>query len=196
MNHPEEQQSEARNRVLNAAYELFLQFGLTAVSMQQIAESAGISKATLYHHFRDKHHLYLATMRLALRMNEDALKRSLEGLSDLGEIVYELMAFIFGDERADLHRLASDFRQHVSEDTQEEFWKHFQMPWHLVQSAIANIDNVTDERAIFIARFIYGATSGLSHLYQFEEESHPITPAVLRELTDTILFGLTPDQPS
>lgn len=195
MAHQDKFHSEARDRVLNASYGLFLQNGLTAVSMQQIAEDAGITKATLYHHFRDKHDLYLSTMRLAISKNEHALTQNLEGCTSLRELVHELISYVFGDDRADLQRLAMDFRLHVDNDAQEQFWEQFQLPWRLVQSAIENIDGISEAQAIHISRYVYGAATGLSQLYRFEEDSHPITDDVLETLTETILFGLTPEQP-
>lgn len=186
-------QSEARSRVLNAAYGLFLQNGLTAVSMQQIAAEAGITKATLYHHCRDKHDLYLSTMRLAITRNETALKHNLAGASDLRELAQELITYIFSDERADLQRLAMDFRLHVESDAQEQFWQDFRLPWRLVQSALEEMDGMDAERAVYISRYIYGAASGLSYLYRFEEETYPITSEVIENLVDTILLGLTPN---
>src|SRR5699024_7041053 len=110
-------------RVLNAAYGLFLQNGLAAVSMQQIAAEAGITKATLYHHCRDKHDLYLSTMRLAITRNENALNQNLAGASDLRALVRALITYLFSDERADLQRLASDFRLHVDLSAQQRFWQ-------------------------------------------------------------------------
>ena len=178
--------------MLNAAYRLFLQNGLTAVSMQQIAEEAGITKATLYYHCRDKHDLYLSTMRLAITKNESALKQSLDGTTSLRELVYALISYVFGDERADLQRLAADFRLHVDKNTQTQFWQDFQLPWHLVQSALEGIDELTGECALFTARYIYGTAAGLSQLYRFEEETYPITGEILETLTDTILSGLRP----
>lgn len=182
--------------MLNAAYGLFLKSGLNAVSMQQIAEEAGITKATLYHHFRDKHDLYLSTMRLAITRNETALNQRLRGSDSLWELVRELIGYVFGDDRADLQRLAADFQLHVDTDVQQQFWKDFQLPWCLVQSAIEDLENITKERAIFISRYIYGTASGLSQLYRFEEDTYPITDTVMDELTDSILFGLTPNQQS
>lgn len=192
MVHPKIRQSKAQNRVLNAAYDLFLQNGLTAVSMQQIAEAAGITKATLYHHFRDKHDLYLATMQLALSRNETALQQSLEGSTSLRELVYALVTYIFGDERADLQRLSTDFRLHVEKESQGQFWKHSQPPWKIVQSAVEGLEDMSEERAIYLSRYVYGAASGLSFLYRFDEESFPITDDVLGQLTDSILHGIMP----
>lgn len=182
--------------MLNASYKLFLKNGLSGVSMQQIAEDAGITKATLYHHFRDKHDLYLSTMRLAITRNENALKQKLEGTASLQELIKELISYIFGDERADLQRLATDFRLHVDSDSQEQFWKDFQLPWRLVQTAVESLADCNEQQAFHISRYVYGAASGLSHLYQFEQVSYPITDTVLCELTDAILYGISPKPPA
>lgn len=184
------QQSESRDRVLNAAYRLFLQNGLTAVSMQQIAAEVGITKATLYHHFRDKEALFLATMQLAITSNERALTESLAGSSDLHGLVRELVNYLFGDARADLQRLAIDFRLHMEEEVQREFWGQYQRPWHLVQSAIENLNQLDQHQAASISRFVYGAASGLSQLYRYESDSNGIDDALLDELTETLMNGV------
>jgi TetR/AcrR family transcriptional regulator len=43
-----------REQVLAAAARLFANQGYTATTMQQVAEAAGVGKATLYHYVRDK----------------------------------------------------------------------------------------------------------------------------------------------
>lgn len=188
----EAQQSESRDRVLNAAYGLFLQNGLTAVSMQQIAYEAGITKATLYHHFKDKQDLYLATMQLAITSNERALALCLAGTTDLRALVRALIQYIFGDDRADLQRLATDFKLHIDKNVQVQFWSQYQRPWHLVQSAIEQLNEVDADRSVHISRFVYGAASGLSQLYRYEADSKQIEDAVLDHLADTLMFGITP----
>jgi len=45
---------EQRDTILARAAELFAQQGSSATSMKQIAAACGLSKATLYHYFRDK----------------------------------------------------------------------------------------------------------------------------------------------
>lgn len=50
-------------RLMEKAKELFIQFGYKAVSMDQIAEAAGISKATIYNYFPSKEELFVKVMR-------------------------------------------------------------------------------------------------------------------------------------
>lgn len=46
--------SDTYDTILQVAGRLFSQHGYTATSMRQIAQEAGIGKATIYHHFPDK----------------------------------------------------------------------------------------------------------------------------------------------
>jgi len=46
-----------RHQLMQAAAALFAQRGFTAATMNDVAAAAGVSKATLYHYFQDKHSL-------------------------------------------------------------------------------------------------------------------------------------------
>jgi AcrR family transcriptional regulator len=52
--------SEARGRLLAAAYELFSRHGVTAVGVEAILERSGVARQTLYRHFASKQDLALA----------------------------------------------------------------------------------------------------------------------------------------
>jgi AcrR family transcriptional regulator len=55
---------EARDRILDTAYELFSQRGIRGVGVDEVVERAGVAKATLYRHFPSKDHLVLAFLDL------------------------------------------------------------------------------------------------------------------------------------
>jgi AcrR family transcriptional regulator len=50
----------ARERILDAAYELFSHRGIRAVGVNEVTERAGVATATLYRHFPSKDELVLA----------------------------------------------------------------------------------------------------------------------------------------
>ena len=52
--------SQARKRILDAAYDLFSTRGVRAVGVDEVIERAGVAKATLYRHFRTKDDLVLS----------------------------------------------------------------------------------------------------------------------------------------
>ncbi len=55
--------AETYDTILQVARRLFIQQGYTATSIRQIAEEAGIGKATIYHHFPDKQAVILALLQ-------------------------------------------------------------------------------------------------------------------------------------
>jgi AcrR family transcriptional regulator len=54
----------ARERILDASYELFSQRGIRAVGVNEVIERAGVATATLYRHFPSKDELVLAFLQL------------------------------------------------------------------------------------------------------------------------------------
>src|ERR1700693_4857565 len=60
-------ESDARERILEAAYELFSRRGIRDVGVDEVIERAGVAKATLYRHFPSKDDLVLAFLELRER---------------------------------------------------------------------------------------------------------------------------------
>lgn len=76
-----------REAVVAAAWELFLARGVTGVSMESVAEAAGVSKVTLYKHFADKTALLEAGVLAEMERIEAAqrLPPTGRGSADLAE---------------------------------------------------------------------------------------------------------------
>jgi len=55
--------TDAHERILATAYELFSRRGIQAVGIDEIIETAGVAKATLYRHFPSKDDLVLAFLQ-------------------------------------------------------------------------------------------------------------------------------------
>lgn len=55
---------EAQKRILTKAHELFMQFGIRGVSMDEVAKDLGISKKTIYQFYEDKDALVEAVIHL------------------------------------------------------------------------------------------------------------------------------------
>jgi AcrR family transcriptional regulator len=54
---------EARQRILDAAYDLFSRRGTRTVGVDELMQQAGVAKATFYRHFRSKDDLVLAFLK-------------------------------------------------------------------------------------------------------------------------------------
>jgi AcrR family transcriptional regulator len=95
--------SEARERVLEAAEQLFAEKGYAAVRLKDVAEAAGIRHATLYHHVPGgKEALYV-------EVTERALERHRRGLT-------EAISAYHGDLRAQLIAVADWLLSHPPVD--------------------------------------------------------------------------------
>ncbi len=54
--------AEKRKQILEAASDLFLEFGFSGCSMEMVAKQSGVSKQTVYSHFNNKEALFLAVI--------------------------------------------------------------------------------------------------------------------------------------
>ncbi len=82
--------ADAAKRILAAAKHLFAEAGFDAVSMNAIAERAGVSKANVFHHFKSKNELYLAVLKAACNESSPQIDRL---GSDQGAFVEHLRDF-------------------------------------------------------------------------------------------------------
>ena len=72
-----------REKILNTATQLFIQKGSEKTSMQDIAQTAGISKGAIYHHFKSKDEIVLAVMRSRQELMEEEMKQWLKATENL-----------------------------------------------------------------------------------------------------------------
>ena len=84
-----------RQAMIDTAWELFLRLGVSAVSMEAVAEGAGVSKVTLYRHFVDKTALLEAGVLAEMERIEAAQSVAPASVDDV-DIAERLRHFGFG----------------------------------------------------------------------------------------------------
>ena len=100
--------TDKHQAITQAASEMFLADGFDGVTLDQIAQRAGVSKQTIYSHFADKQGLFRAictelTERLTIPLRKSAAKGDLRStLTRLGE---DALAMMLHPASLDLHRL-------------------------------------------------------------------------------------------
>jgi len=95
--------SEGARVILDVAKRLFAQKGFDAVSINQIAQQAGVSKANVFHHFTSKDDLYLAVLKAAC---EETVGSLAEAYST-GNVAEDLWTFFSSQLAAMLKNHAS-----------------------------------------------------------------------------------------
>jgi AcrR family transcriptional regulator len=113
-------ESEGRQRVLNEAHALFLERGFAEVSMQQIADAAGMTKASLYYHFRDKEQLFAHVVSHQGKLMIARIRAELEGIESFREQLKQVVLLALKAKRSDVHRLMTDFQRHVSDERKQQ----------------------------------------------------------------------------
>ena len=73
---------ERREQLLEVAGALFAEHGYHGLSMESLADAAGVSKPVLYQHFPSKRDLYLALVSDAVEVMEGRVRSALEGTDD------------------------------------------------------------------------------------------------------------------
>ncbi|MEJ2640847.1 MAG: TetR/AcrR family transcriptional regulator [Desulfosarcinaceae bacterium] len=73
--------AETRQRIIDAAYTLFYQSGFIRTGVDAVADAAGITKRTLYQHFRSKDDLIAAVLERQHRMALQRIRKWADQLS-------------------------------------------------------------------------------------------------------------------
>lgn len=92
----EREKKKRRNDIINAAEKVFFSKGMDNATMDEVAETAELSKGTLYLYFKSKEEIYLAICMRGLEIMSDlfenAVKKDMNGLEKLtaiGKAYYE-----------------------------------------------------------------------------------------------------------
>ena len=85
----EAQPEVATDRILEAAEKAFIELGVSAAGMSQIADYAGCSRGTLYRYFGSRHELHLAYIDRAARAIVARVRTSIAAIDDPRERLVE-----------------------------------------------------------------------------------------------------------
>lgn len=89
--------SPREEALVRSAYKVMSRQGGHRLSLQDIADEAGVSKGLVLYHFKSKDRLFLTTMRWALVRTADRIRARLAAVSDPTEAVAALVEAIFVD---------------------------------------------------------------------------------------------------
>ena len=85
---------EKRRAILNRSAELFSEHGYDRASMNKIAEACGVSKANLYHYYKDKEGLLFDVIRFHLKALLDVIEEANRPELPAGERLRELVGAV------------------------------------------------------------------------------------------------------
>lgn len=112
---------ETREKIIEAAKEQFMQYGVRSVTMDDLARLAGVSKKTIYQEFSDKNQLVFDTF-------SSALKQDIEKMETLPKVKDGVIEHLVGLTNYIRKRFAS-LNPYVLNEVQRYFpqsWKLFE----------------------------------------------------------------------
>jgi AcrR family transcriptional regulator len=115
---PQTEALTSRQKILETAAKLFIEHGYRGISMREISEKTNLSKAALYHHFRDKEELFLSILRANVERHAEVVKQATllkQTIRARFEFMVEEFLNLPHQERA-MVRLATQEMVHISEE--------------------------------------------------------------------------------
>ena len=127
---------EIKDKIFNAAVQLFLQYGVKSVSMDDLARELGMSKKTIYNHFSNKKELVRFTMMRFLEHDEEIIltliAKSNSALDEMFNITRHVQYLI----RAMKPSLIFDLKKYYRDTWREIENTHFAFIQKTIQSNI------------------------------------------------------------
>lgn len=189
-----EAQSDGRARILSAARQLFTQFGFRAVSMQQIADTASVNKATLYHHFADKEALFVEVLRHEFDLAHRRFTTGLPASGSLRDQLINVVTLIFSDPAPDVGRLMADLRQNVSEDQRAALFAQSSPPWDSLTAMFGQAaarGEIKPLDAALLSRLLFVMAASQTGWSKFGGCGH-LDADLAATLVDILLDGIRP----
>jgi AcrR family transcriptional regulator len=120
-----EVKKSSKEKILEAALEVFSEKGFHLATVDEIADRAGVGKGTLYRYFANKETLFNELVRLRLEELEASAMAVLDGQDDVLTMISKYLRtyFEFFDHNQRLYRLIVQERLDVGEQVQDLYLK-------------------------------------------------------------------------
>ena len=81
-NYTKRKYEDKKNLIISVAQKFFSRFGLNKTTMSEIAKAARIGKATLYHYFASKEHIFAEVIQKESQILKNRLNEAIETTND------------------------------------------------------------------------------------------------------------------
>jgi AcrR family transcriptional regulator len=103
-----------KDTLLDVACQLFLERGYDDVSMQQIAESSGMTKAAPYYHFKNKDDLFIHVYVREMSRIHERVREHLEQSGPFRDRIEQALVALVNESKSDVARLFSEFERFMT----------------------------------------------------------------------------------
>ena len=196
MRRTQEEAEQTRQDLLDAALTVFSQKGYTATRLEDVAQSAGVTRGAIYYHFGSKAELFSALIEEANKIGNSAIDRAISEGGTFTQIVSRILVYTFyllEDDRRFREVMAL---QLTSPDVEVLSRRRYDEARELVAS-ISEFFNVIIAQGelregldpVVAARAFLGYQNGLASLWLFNRDAFSIK-ASAAELAQVFVHGI------
>jgi len=102
MRRTKEEAEVTRKKILQVAYEVFLQEGYSKARLEEVAKKAGVTRGAIYWHFGDKYRLFISLLELGFKKHLDRILKIINSktspLTKIRELVKAPLISLLDDE--------------------------------------------------------------------------------------------------
>jgi AcrR family transcriptional regulator len=124
-----------RKRMVLEARAQFVAHGYAAVTMQEIADAVGVTKAALYYHFNDKEALFAEAFTDEMERISAGIAAQLATESTLEQQLQAVARFLLDTSGMEFARMVADLDRYVSLDRRHAILNHSPRPRDIVRPA-------------------------------------------------------------
>jgi len=185
-----------KTRILNSAYELFVEKGYRGSSMRDIAENAGIKAGSVYNHFKTKEDIFEAVF-----IEKHPLFRILALLEEVhGETAEELLTNAVNrldtelqSEPGLLNLFFVEFVEMNGKHIPQAIEKNFPFDSNFMKQIFQMKDEIRDIRDPVLVRAVIGTIFANIIFNLFIGDAEPRRWGTQSEMTDVLLRGILKD---
>ena len=181
-------------QILETAKSLFINKGYYGLSMREISDALGVSKAALYYHFKDKEQLFLEILKMFLDEMEIALNRIVTESPASRKQIRLFVEYVLSQpaEQRATTRLASQEISHLSPASRKAFGKIYQEKFvGKIQSILQAGMDAGEFRTVQIE---VAAWTLLGMMYPYFYPAHtgekPVPAEIVSEIVNIYLKGI------
>ena len=196
---------KTKDRILDAAEQLFADKGFDGTKVQEIATSAGVNKAMLYYYFKDKDELLIAVIGRIIGGIRDAIPRYFDREENAAQNIEHFLDFYIeylADNSSFVRLMAWEMlsARHVQAIAKDYIIPVFSLMRERITEAIAKgwIRDVSPEHTVFSVVGMNVFYIVASPLFMLILGDDPLCPEMIakrkQSVKDLIMHGLIPKQ--
>lgn len=118
------------NEIIAKVSDLYLKYGIKSVTMDDVARELGISKKTLYLHFKDKDHLVSSVIKYKMDSQHEAMRKvckmkvnAIEELLMVSKLITQFLKNVNPSATYDLQKYYPEIWKNISRDRRDHIYQ-------------------------------------------------------------------------